>query len=370
MDSTVAIVVSNPDSQRAATPTPKPRRVADSPFDSMAVADVILRSSDNVDFYVMKAFLAYSSRFFSTMFTLPQSNNTDEKGAQDGIVVVEMSERSRPLRYMLLFCYPGPSPTINNIYDIMAVVHMVEKYEMDPIEKRAREVVVHSSAMKDIPLQIIAFAFHHGWKDIGVIAARNILAQPPRFAFFKELEYLGGTAFYHLNEFRYECSKAVLEWILEDFDSNTDSTAPDPVWRVSYNHSDICKAETSFNFFCSDGMPRNKRTQGRRTAWWSEYSGKLSSRLCLSPTGITILNEQELFEEALAAAGHCKQCAPIAYKQLAVYREDLASKIDKIVVKVRYLVDNSCPHLSDHLQRQVPLNIQFVCRGPFEYPDE
>jgi len=137
MDPT-GIVRSNSDSQSLVTATPKPRRVADSPFDLTAVADVILRSSDNVDFYVMKAFVAYSSRFFSRIFTLPQSNNPDEKETQDGIDIVQLDERSQPLRYTLLFCYPGPSPTIDDIYDLMAVAQIAEKYEMGVIEEQAR----------------------------------------------------------------------------------------------------------------------------------------------------------------------------------------------------------------------------------------
>ena len=100
------------------------------------------------------------------MFTLPQSNNPDEKETQDGIDIFRLDERNQPLRYTLLFCYPGPSPIIDDIYNLMAVAQIAEKYEMGGIEEQARDIIKLSAFMKEDFLRIFAFAFRFGWKDI------------------------------------------------------------------------------------------------------------------------------------------------------------------------------------------------------------
>jgi hypothetical protein len=68
-------------------------RNADSPFDPAShTPDVILRSSDNVDFYVMKTFLAFSSPdVFAPMFTLPQTQH--DIPSPSGLHIVPVSLR-------------------------------------------------------------------------------------------------------------------------------------------------------------------------------------------------------------------------------------------------------------------------------------
>ncbi|KAA1476550.1 hypothetical protein DENSPDRAFT_785206, partial [Dentipellis sp. KUC8613] len=77
------------------------------PFDA-ANADVILRSSQSVDFRVRKANLSDASPFFETMFSLPQqgpsadghrSRNGDDY--VDGLPVVQMQESTTTLQHLL-----------------------------------------------------------------------------------------------------------------------------------------------------------------------------------------------------------------------------------------------------------------------------
>lgn len=58
-------------------------------FDSYRV-DVVLRSSDNVDFRYYKDLLLLASTFFDGMFSLPQPNGTDSYGdvIKDGLYAV------------------------------------------------------------------------------------------------------------------------------------------------------------------------------------------------------------------------------------------------------------------------------------------
>ena len=64
----------------ASTAGPSQERVpqnAGSPYDSTADSDVVLRSVDLIDFYVLKPFLRYVSPFFKTMFSLPPAETNE-----------------------------------------------------------------------------------------------------------------------------------------------------------------------------------------------------------------------------------------------------------------------------------------------------
>ena len=88
---------------------------AAAPFDH-AKADIILRSSDNIDFRVFKLFLSLASPFFETLFDIPQPD--EENGDQeikDGLVVVPVTEDSKTLDALLRFCYPCTLADVLNL---------------------------------------------------------------------------------------------------------------------------------------------------------------------------------------------------------------------------------------------------------------
>lgn len=82
------------------------------PFDTPATADVILRSSVSVDFFVIKLLLCLVSPIFSDMFS---SNHTigSEEETQNGLPIVFVTEDSRTLRCVLLIIYLLTSPAAN-----------------------------------------------------------------------------------------------------------------------------------------------------------------------------------------------------------------------------------------------------------------
>ena len=119
------------------TPTPSTERVAPHPFDNPS-ADVILRSSDRVNFRLFKPILWYASGFFRDLFALGHvpSNDGDQTSLQP-IPIIDVAENSDTLTRVLLWCYPVPHiepqdfPTVKNIleaaikYDMTGVIsHM------------------------------------------------------------------------------------------------------------------------------------------------------------------------------------------------------------------------------------------------------
>src|SRR6267142_1704713 len=81
---------------------------AGKPFDASAKADVILRSSDSVDFYVMKVVLSLASSVFDAMFLLHQGEEMNEgrDEVKNGLPIIQLEEGSATLCSLLQLVYP------------------------------------------------------------------------------------------------------------------------------------------------------------------------------------------------------------------------------------------------------------------------
>jgi hypothetical protein len=96
----------DPQAQISPTTSP-PLRPSDVPD-----ANLILRSSDHVDFRVHKPILAMASPFFKNRLSLPQPIDSE---SDDGLPVVQLSEDSELLTSLVSILYPG-RPVIPNSY--------------------------------------------------------------------------------------------------------------------------------------------------------------------------------------------------------------------------------------------------------------
>jgi hypothetical protein len=76
-------------------------------------ADLVIRSSDFVDFQVHKPVLSVASPFFKDLLSLPQPSDSE---TVDGLHVVQLSEDSELLNSLLSMLYPL-RPVIPKSYD-------------------------------------------------------------------------------------------------------------------------------------------------------------------------------------------------------------------------------------------------------------
>ena len=101
----------------------------------MLYADVILQSSDLVNFRVNKSVLATSSPLFSDIFTLPQPPNDT---APDELPVVHVSEDAVVLNSLISMLYPVPPEMPSSSDDLLALLAATAKYDMDTIRSSIR----------------------------------------------------------------------------------------------------------------------------------------------------------------------------------------------------------------------------------------
>src|SRR5216684_7715397 len=94
----LSIVREREDSQTQINPIVFPPETLD-----MSDMDLIIRSSDLVDFRVRKSVLAMASPFFKDLLSLPQPSDSE---IVDGLPVIQMSEDSELLNSLVSILYP------------------------------------------------------------------------------------------------------------------------------------------------------------------------------------------------------------------------------------------------------------------------
>ncbi|EIM83865.1 uncharacterized protein STEHIDRAFT_159480 [Stereum hirsutum FP-91666 SS1] len=191
---------------------------APAPFDDRD-ADVILRSCDLVDFRVFKVVLSFASPVFKSMFTLPQSPSSartivaDDDDHRDGIPVVRLSEDATTLESVLRACYPGTSPHIDCLEDIVRVLTVAEKYEMEVFRVTAREMLLNG--LESRPFLRYAIARRFKFKDVCTRAAvaslvlshKAILQYPSETVTSPLLSLITADQFRHLLLYHYRCGE-------------------------------------------------------------------------------------------------------------------------------------------------------------------
>jgi hypothetical protein len=150
-------------------------------YSDMPNADIILRSSDSVDFHVHKSVLVASSPFFRDMFSLPQSPND---AGDDALPVVDLSEDAETLNSLVSMLYPVVREIPHYSNDILTLLTAATKYDMDAVQSFIRAEVSRrgllSSSCPGV-FHAYALAYSKGLIPEMATAARHTLGHPLTF---------------------------------------------------------------------------------------------------------------------------------------------------------------------------------------------
>nr|VWO94991.1 N/A [Ganoderma boninense] len=145
--------------------------IARFPFNQPS-ADITLRTSDRIDFYVHSPILSQASPMFADMLSLPQPSSVSQVAIADR-PVVDVTEDSRALEMLLRLCYPVLKEKLDKLDDIVPVLQAAMKYDMEwPVyllTSDLREIVPQS------PLKVWAVACRCGLEDFAKEAAAMIM---------------------------------------------------------------------------------------------------------------------------------------------------------------------------------------------------
>jgi hypothetical protein len=178
-------------------------------YRDMPNADVVLQSSDYVNFRVHRAILVTSSPFFRDMFSLPQPANDI---APDGLPVLRLSENAEVLNSLISMLYPVHPEMARSTDIILALLAATDKYDMGAIQSFIRAEVSREGLLSPTDsggvFCMYAVACNKRLIPEMETAARLSLNYPLTFESLGEaLRLFDGWALCGLAEFRLRCDR-------------------------------------------------------------------------------------------------------------------------------------------------------------------
>ena len=146
-------------------------------------ANIIVRSSDQVNFHAHKSVLALSSPFFKDLLSLPQPNDEE---LVDGLQVVRLSEDADLLYSLISLLYPVPPvmPQAGTYERVFALLAACQKYQMESTQSYIRAEIKRGTF--PTPVEAEAFSAYAIASSMCLVpemenAARLTLGQPMTF---------------------------------------------------------------------------------------------------------------------------------------------------------------------------------------------
>ncbi|RDX54026.1 hypothetical protein OH76DRAFT_1057744 [Lentinus brumalis] len=221
------------------------------PFTSIDGADVILRTTDSVDFFVHRTIINFASPTFFD--TLVQERTMSEERDQDveHRAVHLVSEDSDVLDVLLRMCYPVEHPHIASAEVYLDVAFAAHRYQFRKVEQTLLKS--WSEYSKGAPLRFYFAAVQCGWQAEAKACALQLVTtlSPGDMdnAYVPEMEAASSVPYRHLISYAQACRKAAkTDFQLSDlpgrrcpFPSNchiryptTVSTSTPPFWLSSH----------------------------------------------------------------------------------------------------------------------------------------
>ena len=171
-------------------------RIAPPPFDKPDT-DIILRSSDHVDFHVRRHILFEASPVFESILSIPPGHD------EDPCPVVDLTEDHQTLQALLLSCYPvsrTKRQPMKSLAQLEAALYAAKKYDMElPLEELTSDL---DRCVTGQPLQVWALACRLDLEDVASRAASLMGDTMPSFSILGRMEGVSAGNYYRLREYR------------------------------------------------------------------------------------------------------------------------------------------------------------------------
>ncbi|KAH9946495.1 hypothetical protein B0H21DRAFT_822684 [Amylocystis lapponica] len=315
-------------------------------------ADIILRSSDNVDFRVHKLILSEASPVFESMFSLPRptESSDSEDAVVDGLAVVPFGEASRVLGHLLRICYPMPDPGLDTLGDVEPVIEAALKYDIKAALHMARKRLVDPRFLEESLYGVYAIAWRQELgPEINLIARMSLKVTLPHY-FTEELSAVPPAALYHLQEYRSRCVAAASDFVWnfdewKDIAGDRGITFGDQSGHDAYGdrleegsghyRMDNCYSCPDVPY---DGiepeayryLPLEKRC----------IQEDLAATLQKTPHGSSVKNITYISEGVIDLHDHfCAPCRQNGLDKIKTFCEDLSHRIDAAIARVPFRPD-------------------------------
>ncbi|KAH8118807.1 hypothetical protein DFH11DRAFT_1502705 [Phellopilus nigrolimitatus] len=260
-------------------------------------ADVVLRTSDNVELRVHRHILSEASPFFRDLFTLPQGDSTDSATAP----TVDIPENTEVMETLLKLIYPGMEPVISTLDELSVLLAAAMKYDMVRASETLRRLLVSPRFVEKEPTRVYAIACRHDLEHEARLASShtlriNIIDCP----LSEDLKYITAWSYHRLLDLHRRRSAAA-EDVLESSIVGTD---------------DVKCMQCSAAHYGSLCPPR----------WWTDFARRAKEELHARPTTDVIFSMAFLAQSANTG---CQRCAGSILDSYA-FLETLKRRIDDL----------------------------------------
>ncbi|KAJ7609842.1 hypothetical protein FB45DRAFT_804815 [Roridomyces roridus] len=306
--------------------------------------DLILRSSNHVDFHVHKQMLAFASVFFSDMFAFPAGNVPPTETDRDGKPVLLLPESDEVLYRLLRLAYPGRSRqqysfTAADLDSVTAVHEAAQKYQFIDAQQLIVEMLLDDALLQEHPHRLFAIGLLRNPPALIQKAALQTLRSPicPIDLNFPEFHLISGANLHKLYAFHRSrgaraCEflqglicpqhKEVIDLVPHCFTYDREDGSPRAfVWWRGSNHDAKCGGPTEDNWDLVTVTPAK---------WFFTHIERLARKVSAIPVGQTVLNGIGAFDEDVASMiKDCGPCSVCKDGQLEELAESVAPQIDK-----------------------------------------
>ena len=303
-------------------------RVAPAPFDK-SEADLVLRSSDDVDFYVFKWILVDVSAVFARKLRtlpepeLPATERSPAEGYNGGLrsntrLIINLTESSATLEPLLRICYPGSYssfspitfPSFDAAKPLLLAAH---KYEMAALSKAFEQAVL--PLVGECPISIYAFAAQHDLAELMRAAARASLNLVFPWPYASELDAISTAAYHQLIVYYFRC-KTALAGLSVSANSFTEDQS---TWES-------CKT-------CVSGWSSSSVRPGL-AKWFSDLMAQIRTKLEKRPSP-DALQEPGFADDVLKKTTACGSCRKVAHRPMREFMAFLKGDMDRTLRSVR-----------------------------------
>ncbi|KAF7354756.1 hypothetical protein MSAN_01389700 [Mycena sanguinolenta] len=294
--------------------------------------DVILRSSDQVDFHVHKALLAFCSLVFRNMFSFPAPVSEEGDAVKDGKPVVPLTEPSKTLEKLLILCYPRLSGDgFRDLDGMYGAYEAADKYQISGGQKQLEKMLVKPRFLENHPHRVFAIACHYRLENIAKAAAMATLKLPryvPHLS-VPEFNFISGQQLRQLEDFHFQCSQALVQVVASfacadwddywcpDEDGDDDAMGNKrytEVWWSRERHSADCGP---FIMHDSEYLAPAR--------WFRDHLSGVKSAVLLSPDIASASKKiTELVGETLKTISKCARCVQLAPSELTELADNMA----------------------------------------------
>lgn len=309
------------------------------PFDD-ETADLILQSSDSVNFYVHRTLLSLLSPVFQTMFTLPQEPSESDANKRP---IIEMAEDASTLQTVLPWCDPRCVPVFETISDAQPVLEFADKYDLEHIKNRVGWLLKSITGIIDAdPVKAFAIAVRYELEELARSAAKQTLCltldERPNIT---ELRFITASSLQHLHDYYCACRAAAQKIVTE-----VGWAAADPTTLRFRSGA----GEHTCSYPCWGA-----RSEYDWRLWWIQYMDFAAMQLYLRPCSGTI--EKLLATAPMQKAYDCSQCRPTVQSDILAFNKVFAKEVDRVVSSVSAL--SRAILVLNFTSCQIPLVLEF-----------